>query len=100
MRRLGYARAAVRDLRDISRYIARESASVDTARAFINRLQSKCQRGAKFESSIGRARPDLGPEIRSIAVNNDLVLVRYRHDTLEILRIVEGHRDFTRIRIP
>lgn len=100
MRRLVYARAALRDLRDISGYIVRESASVETARAFTDHIHSRCEQWAMFASSIGRARPDLGPEIRSIVVGNYLVLFRYGHGTLEILRIVEGHRDFTRIRIP
>jgi toxin ParE1/3/4 len=42
---------------------------------------------------LGRARPELLPNIRSIPVGNYVVFFRYADRTLDIINVIEGHRD-------
>jgi toxin ParE1/3/4 len=42
---------------------------------------------------MGRARPELAEDIRSIPYGNYVILFRYNGPYLEIVSIIEGHRD-------
>ena len=93
MRRLVYLAAAERDLLSILEYITRESGSVAIGVAFTDRLQAQCAKLASLTGTLGRARPELRPEIRSSAFGNYVIFFRYGDDTLEVVNILEGHRD-------
>ncbi|QMW23515.1 type II toxin-antitoxin system RelE/ParE family toxin [Sandaracinobacteroides saxicola] len=93
MRRLSYLRSAQRDIAIIQRFIARESGYPLTARAFVASLQDRCRKLAELPGTLGQARPELGPDIRSIVHKGYLIFFRYRQDVLQIINIIEGHRD-------
>jgi plasmid stabilization system protein ParE len=93
VRRLVYLAAAQRDLVSIFEYITRESGSLAVGRGFIGELRRHCARLASLPGSIGRARPELRPDIRSSAFKGYVVFFRYRDDVLEVVNILEGHRD-------
>ena len=93
MRRLVYLAAAERDLVSILEYITRESGSVAIGRGFTDQLQAHCAKLASLPGTLGRARPELRPNIRSSIYKGYVVFFRYREDTLEVVNIVEGHRD-------
>jgi plasmid stabilization system protein ParE len=42
---------------------------------------------------MGRPRPELRPDLRSFAFRGYIILFRYAGDTMEIVNIIEGHRD-------
>ena len=93
MRRLIYLAAAERDLLSILEYIARESGSAAIGMAFTERLQGQCARLASLPGVLGRSRPELRPDLRSSAFGNYVIFFRYRDDMLEVVNILEGHRD-------
>ena len=93
MRRLVYLATAERDLLSILEYITRESGSVAIGVAFTERLQAHCAKLAALPGTLGRARPELRPDIRSSAFGNYVIFFRYRDDALEMVNILEGHRD-------
>ncbi len=93
MRRLVYLAAAQRDLLSILDYITRESGSVAIGSAFTDRLQARCAKLASLPGMLGRARPELRPDIRSAACGNYVIFFRYRDDMLEVVNVLEGHRD-------
>ena len=93
MRRLVYLTAAQRDLVSILEYVARESGSVAMAVGFTDRLQAHCAKLASLPGILGRARSELRPDIRSSALGNYVIFFRYRDDVLEVVNILEGHRD-------
>ena len=93
MRRLVYLAAAERDLLSILEYIARESGSAAIGLAFTERLQGQCARLASLPGTLGRARPELRPDLRSSAFGNYVIFFRYRDDVLEVVNVLEGHRD-------
>ena len=96
MRRLSYTAAARRNLEAILRYIARQSRSVEAAEDFAAQLLKKCDHLASLPGTIGRSRPELGDGIRSISFKGYLIFFRYLGDTLEVLNVLEGHRDIER----
>lgn len=42
---------------------------------------------------MGKERPELAPNLRSIAFENYLIFFQYTRDRLEVVNIIEGHRD-------
>lgn len=93
MRRAKFLASVRADLVDIQTYIARESGSRSVARSFAARLRQRCHDLAALPGLIGRARPELGPEIRSSAYQGYVVFFRYRDEQFEDVSILEGHRD-------
>ncbi len=93
MRRLIYLASVKRDLLDILAYLAEESGSVTVAQGFVAQLRSRCRALASKPGTLGRARPELHPEIRSVAHKGYVVFFRYVEDRLEVVNILEGHRD-------
>lgn len=92
-RRLVYLDAARADLLAILRFIADQSGSVGVAERFTDDLRAKCRRLAELRATLGRARPELRPDIRSFAFRGYVIFFRYGADRLEIVNILEGHRD-------
>jgi toxin ParE1/3/4 len=81
------------DLENILRYITLQSGSEETGTAFVLRLLDKCASLAAAEFKLGRLRPELGPELRSLPFGNYILFFRYSEGWLEIVNILEGHRD-------
>lgn len=94
MRRLVYLSSARQDFRDILRYITHESGKRAIARAFVNRLQQQCGKLATLPGTLGAARPELRPDVRSFPYRGYIIFFRYGVDTLEVVNVREGHRDF------
>jgi plasmid stabilization system protein ParE len=43
--------------------------------------------------TLGRARPELRPNIRSFAFRGYVIFFRYEGERLEVINVLEGHRD-------
>ena len=93
MWRLKLTTGAKQDIRAIARYIAQSSGSALTGRQFALRLTATCERIARRGPMMGRPRPELADGLRSVPEGNYLIFIRYTGDTLEVVNIVEGHRD-------
>lgn len=93
MRRLVYTHAAARDLIAIQAYISRESGSLVLGRRFTEHLRQPCRKLAGLPGVLGRARPELRPDLRSFVFRSYVIFLRYHGDRLEIVNIIEGHRD-------
>jgi plasmid stabilization system protein ParE len=73
--------------------IAEISGSVSIAQTFVLELRAKCHKLASFDTTIGRARPELRADIRSFPYKNHVIFFRYVADRFEVVNILEGHRD-------
>jgi toxin ParE1/3/4 len=82
--------AAEADLAAISLFIAEHS--VKRARAFVQRLREKAR---ILESSplAGRARPELGPDLRGLLERPYLLIYQVKDDVVEIVAVVHSSRD-------
>lgn len=93
MTRLRYLDSAKQDLAEIAVYIARETGSSRIALRFTQRLRSRCRDLAQKPFEMGRLRPELRDDLRSMAFGNYVIFFRYVGETLEIVNILEGHRN-------
>jgi toxin ParE1/3/4 len=75
--RLVYLASARRDLASILDYITRESGSLAVGRRFVGRLRQQCLKLASLPGRLGRARPELRPDIRSFAFRGYVIFFRY-----------------------
>lgn len=93
MYELRYLEQARADLVRIKRYIAKESGSNDLALKYTEKLRQQCRKLAELPGTMGRARPELMEDVRSFPHDSYIILFRYRGSLLEIISIIEGHRD-------
>jgi toxin ParE1/3/4 len=95
MSRVRYTHQAREDLLDIWTQLA-ERASEATADRVYDRVHDAC-RLLKEHRRLGRARPDLNPDARSLVIERWLALYRVTNDGVQIVRIIDGARDLTAI---
>ncbi len=81
------------DLVDILTYVAEVSGSLAIAQGFVRQLRDRCHELASLPGVIGRARPELRPDIRSVTHKSYVIFFRYVDDRLEVVNILEGHCD-------
>ncbi len=94
MRRLRILDGARRDIAQIYAYIEQQSGHSSVAERFVRRLNEQCRRLARLPGTIGRARPELRPDVRSARFKGYVIFFRYvDDDLLEVVHIIEGHRD-------
>ena len=94
MAQLKYLDGAKHDLGNIAKYIARESGSRDIALTYVSRIRAKCKNLAAAETSRrGTDRSELIEGMRSEPFGNYVIFFRYFENSLEVVNILEGHRD-------
>ncbi len=93
MYQLRYLEQAKTDLLQIKRYLARESGDNTLAIKYTEKLRQQCRKLAELPGIMGRARPELMEGVRSIPYGNYVILFRYNRDFVEIISVIEGHRD-------
>ena len=93
MRRLLYTEAAETNLANIAIHIADQSGSRAVAESFVGRLRGRCRKLAELPGTLGTARPELRPDVRSTPCQSYVIFFRYRDDSVEIVNVLEGHRD-------
>lgn len=92
-RLLRYTTTALEDLAHCASYVGEVSGSRKVARALVAALREQCARLARLPGALGRPRPELRPDMRSFAFKSYVIFFRYLGDTVEIVRILERHRD-------
>jgi len=93
MTKLYYLEQAKNDLIQIKRYIAKESANQEIALQYTNKIREQCRKLAQLPGELGRARPELGKDLRCFPYGNYVIFFRYIGESLEVVTIIEGHRD-------
>jgi len=82
-----------RDLEAIWDYIAADNP--EAAERCLRQIDAQFQKLAR-SPFVGRERKDLAPRLRSFAVGNYLIFYQpLASDGVEIVRVIEGHRDIT-----
>jgi toxin ParE1/3/4 len=93
VRRLVFLASADDDFVTILEYTTREGASLAVGWGFVDRLRRQCRKLAALPGTLGRARPELRPDIRSFPYKGYVIFFRYDQDVLEVVNVLEGHRD-------
>ena len=86
--------AARQDLVDILQYIARDKP--EAAVSWVEKIEAKCLLIAS-QPEMGELRSQLGSDICCNFVERYVVFHRRRDDTVEILRVIPGDRNVTKL---
>jgi toxin ParE1/3/4 len=90
MTKVVFAPASEADLELIHDYIAAENPAA--AAALVTRLEDLAARLADARG-MGRARPELLPDLRSFPFGNYLLFYRRSDNGIEVVRVLHGARD-------
>lgn len=82
------------DLLEVWLHVARDS--LERADRLIDAIERRCQLVAEFPE-MGRSREELMAEVRSTVVRPYVVFYRVVEDGIEVLRVVHGARDISRM---
>ena len=94
MTKLVYTSAAYEDLTDILNYIARDKPAA--ALGWVEKIEAECLLIAD-NPSIGEPQPHLGGGVRASVTGRYVVFHREANDRVEILRVIPGERNITRL---
>ncbi|MEG4626236.1 type II toxin-antitoxin system RelE/ParE family toxin [Microcoleus sp. w1-18aA5] len=84
---------AIQDIEQIADYIASRS-GLDRADRFLSNLDAKFAKIAQFPN-MGRQRDEILPLLRSLSIDNYLILYMPIGQEVEIFRVVSGYRDLS-----
>ncbi|MEM9216261.1 MAG: type II toxin-antitoxin system RelE/ParE family toxin [Cyanobacteria bacterium P01_F01_bin.150] len=84
---------AIQDIEQIADYLAQQS-GLDGADQFLSKLDKKFAKILQFPN-LGRVRNEILPDLRSLSINNYLILYMPIGQDIEILRVVSGYRDLS-----
>jgi toxin ParE1/3/4 len=85
---------ASRDIDEISEYFA--GVSLAAGDRFFQGFNRKCKQLVAFPNS-GKSYADIHPCLRGLSLENYVIFYRILDDGIEILRVVNGRRDFESI---
>lgn len=97
MRRLRILQSAADDLVETLDFVSRQSGSLATGRRFVQALRMRCVELAGLPGTMGRPRPELRSDIRSVAFKGYVIFFRYSDGAFEVVNIIHGHRDIERL---
>ncbi len=94
MSKPSYTSAARQDLADILNYIANENPNA--ALNWVDKIEAKCLLIAE-NPAIGEWQPHLGEGIRASVVGRYVIFHREANDRVDIVRVIPGDRNITRL---
>ncbi len=93
--RFRLTKPAIKDIEEIADYIAQQS-GLEQSERFLSKLESKFSKIVTFPL-LGRKRDEILLDIRTISLDNYLIIYLPIGDNIEILRIVSGYRDLSKL---
>lgn len=84
------------DLKEIGRYIARESGDRSIAVRFLQRIGEKCEQYAR-QPLMGDARDELAENVRCFPIGNYVVFYQTLEDGILVLTVIHGARDIPKV---
>jgi toxin ParE1/3/4 len=91
--RFRLTKPAIQDIEEIANYIAQQS-GLEQSEVFLIKLESKFSKIVTFPL-LGRKRNEILMNIRTIPLDNYLILYMPIGNDIEILRVVSGYRDLS-----
>jgi toxin ParE1/3/4 len=95
-----WAPIAEQELEAIYEWIAHRDGRTQTAKKIAAEIRQKCDEYANAfasGSSLGTDRPDLGQSLRVFTHKRWVIVFRSIDDGIEVMRVLDGSRDFSRL---
>lgn len=93
MRTVRFTGRARAQLRAVARYLYRQTGDDRTGERFVRGLEERMLKLARLPGTLGRARPDIGDDIRSLPHHAYVIIFRYGNDTLDVAQVIHSRRD-------
>jgi len=84
---------AIQDIEEIADYIAKQS-GLEQSERFLSKLDVKFAKISQFPS-LGRRRDEILPGLRSLTIDNYLILYMPIEEDVEIFRVISGYGDIS-----
>lgn len=84
---------AIKDIEQIADYIAKQ-AGLQQSERFLSKLDGKFAKISQFPH-LGRRRDEILPGLRSLPIDDYLILYMPIDNDVEIFRVVSGYRDIS-----
>jgi toxin ParE1/3/4 len=92
---LCYTKPAIQDIEEIADYIAQQS-GLEQSEIFLSKLESKFSKIVTFPL-LGKKRDEILSDVRTVPLDKYLILYIPIGDEIEILRVVSGYRDLSKL---
>ena len=93
MKQLRLTDRAQEDITAILRFVAERSGDVAVGVGVADAVTSQCEKLAMLSGTMGRPRPELGPDLRSFPFRGYVIFFRYAGDEMVVLNVLNGRRD-------
>jgi toxin ParE1/3/4 len=100
MPQVAWSTVAESDVEEIYEWIARRDGRRQTAKKVARELRQRCEGLGQIVASgslIGTARPDLGDGYRLFTHQRWVIVFRPADEGIEIMRVLDGSRDYPRL---
>jgi len=84
---------AIQDIEEIADYIAKQS-GLEQSERFLSKLDVKFAKISQFPN-LRRRRDEILPGLRSLTIDNYLILYMPIEQDVEIFRVISGYRDIS-----
>ncbi len=82
---------AIQDIEEIADYIAKQG-GLEQSERFLSKLDAKFAKITQFPN-LGRRRDEILPGLRSLTIDDYLILYMLTEQDVEIFRVISGYRD-------
>ena len=93
MARLRLSTQAIDDVERIAEYVSTASGYASIGERLGDQIFDRCEQLVSLPTTMGRPRPELRADLRSVAFKGYVIFFRYVGETLEVVNVLEGHRD-------
>jgi toxin ParE1/3/4 len=87
-----YIPEARRDMKEIGRFIAEQSRSLEISRNYLMKIRERCVLHATHPE-MGTLRPDINHNVRCFSIDNYVVYFRPIPNGVEVLLVTHGSRE-------
>ncbi len=84
---------AIQDIEEIADYIAKQG-GLEQSERFLSKLEAKFAKIIQFPN-LGRQRDEILPGLRSLTIDDYLILYMLIEQDVEIFRVISGYRDIS-----
>lgn len=93
MKQLRFTDRAREDIAAILRFVAERSGDVAVGVEIADAVTAQCEKLAMLSGTMGRPRPELGPDLRSFPFRGYVIFFRYADDEMVVLNVLNSRRD-------
>jgi toxin ParE1/3/4 len=93
VRELRFSHTARAQLGAIARYLYAKTGDAHVGGRLVREIEAHLLRIAELPPQMGRPRPDLGRDIRSVPHRSYMLFIRYSENHIDVVQVLHGRRN-------